>query len=48
MISDLIGFQQLIESPSYTEHFKSFDDFITDYEIAVPKLNIKVPRKKKD
>jgi hypothetical protein len=47
MISDLIGFQQLIESPSYTEHFKSFDDFIGDYEIAVPKLKIKAPRKKK-
>jgi len=48
MISDLIGFQQLIESPSYTEHFKSFDDFIGDYEIAVPKLKIKAPRKKKE
>ena len=48
MISDLIVFQQLIESPSYTEHFKSFDDFITDYEINVPKLKIKAPRKKKD
>ena len=47
MISDLIGFQQLIESPSYTEHFKTFDDFIDDYEIAVPKLKIKAPRNKK-
>ena len=47
MLRDLNGFQEMIESSSYTEHFKSFDEYIKEYEIAVPKLKIKAPRKKK-
>jgi hypothetical protein len=47
MIRDLNGFQEMIESSSYTEHFKTLDEYIKDYEIAVPKLKIRAPRKKK-
>ena len=47
MLRDLNGFQQMIESPTYTDHFITFDDYITEYEIIVPKLKIRKPRKKK-
>jgi hypothetical protein len=47
MLRDLNGFQEMIESSSYTEHFKTLDEYIKDYEIAVPKLKIRAPRKKK-
>ena len=46
-LRDLNGFQQMIESPIYDKHIQTFQEYVKNYQIVAPILNVRKPRQKK-
>jgi len=46
-LRDMNGFQQIIQSTKYNKHIQTFQEFIQNYEITAPKLNVRKPRMQK-
>jgi hypothetical protein len=46
-LRDLNGFQQMIESPIYDKHIQTFQEYVQNYQIVAPILNVRKPRQKK-